>query len=53
MANLIIEVPDKLMRSLEGIAATHRMSIQQLALVARWSQMPPNRKPDPQPHSSA
>lgn len=32
MANLIIEVPDELARTLEGIAATHRMSVQQLAL---------------------
>ncbi|MGD1071260.1 MAG: hypothetical protein ABSB15_14060 [Bryobacteraceae bacterium] len=32
MANLTIEVPDELVRSLEGIAASHSMSIQQLAL---------------------
>ena len=32
MANLIIEVPDGLVRSLEGIAAAQRKSIQQLAL---------------------
>ncbi len=32
MANLIIEVPDELARSLEGIAAAQRKSIQQLAL---------------------
>jgi hypothetical protein len=32
MANLIIEVPDDLVRSLEGIAAAQRKSIQQLAL---------------------
>ena len=32
MANLIIEVPDYLVRSLEGIAAAQRKSIQQLAL---------------------
>jgi hypothetical protein len=32
MANLIIEVPDHLVRSLEGIAAAQRKSIQQLAL---------------------
>jgi hypothetical protein len=30
--NLIIEVPDELARSLEGIAATQHKSIQQLAL---------------------
>jgi hypothetical protein len=32
MANLIIEVPDNLVRSLEGIAAAQRKSMQQLAL---------------------
>jgi hypothetical protein len=32
MANLIIEVPDDLVRSLEGIAAAQCKSIQQLAL---------------------
>jgi hypothetical protein len=32
MANLIIEVPDDLVRSLEEIAAAQRKSIQQLAL---------------------
>jgi hypothetical protein len=32
MANLIIEVPDDLARSLEAIAAAQRKSIQQLAL---------------------
>jgi hypothetical protein len=32
MANLIIEVPDELVRSLEGIAAAQCKSIQQLAL---------------------
>ena len=32
MADLIIEVPDELVRSLEGIAAAQRKSIQQLAL---------------------
>jgi hypothetical protein len=32
MANLIIEVPDDLVRSLEGIAAAQRKSVQQLAL---------------------
>lgn len=32
VANLIIEVPDDLVRSLEGIAAAQRKSIQQLAL---------------------
>ena len=32
MANLIIEVPDDLVRSLEGIAAAQRKSIQQLVL---------------------
>jgi len=32
MANLIIEVPDDLVRSLEGIATAQRKSIQQLAL---------------------
>ena len=32
MANLIIEMPDDLVRSLEGIAAAQRKSIQQLAL---------------------
>jgi len=32
MANLIIEVPDDLVRGLEGIAAAQRKSIQQLAL---------------------
>ena len=30
--NLTLEVPDDLVRSLEGIAATQHMSIQQLAL---------------------
>jgi hypothetical protein len=32
MANLNIEVPDDLVRSLEGIAAAQRKGIQQLAL---------------------
>jgi hypothetical protein len=32
MANLIIELPDDLVRSLEAIAAAQRKSIQQLAL---------------------
>ena len=32
MANLNIEVPDDLARSLEGIAAAQRKSVQQLAL---------------------
>ena len=32
MANLTIEMPDDLVRSLEGIAAAQRKSIQQLAL---------------------
>ena len=32
MANLIIEVPDHLVRSLAGIAAAQRKSVQQLAL---------------------
>jgi hypothetical protein len=32
MAKLIIEVPDELVRSLEGIAAAQRKSVQQLAL---------------------
>ena len=32
MANLNIEMPDDLVRSLEGIAAAQRKSIQQLAL---------------------
>jgi hypothetical protein len=32
MANLILEVPDELVRRLEGIAATQCVSIQQLAL---------------------
>lgn len=32
MANLILEVPDELVRGLEGIAATQCMSIQQLAV---------------------
>ena len=32
MANLIIELPDDLVLSLEGIAAAQRKSIQQLAL---------------------
>jgi hypothetical protein len=32
MANLIIDMPDDMVRSLEGIAAAQRKSIQQLAL---------------------
>ena len=32
MANLIVELPDDLVLSLEGIAATQRKSIQELAL---------------------
>lgn len=32
MANLIIEVPDDLARSLEGIAAAQHKSVQQLAI---------------------
>jgi hypothetical protein len=32
MANLIIEVPDELVRSLAGVAAARRKSVQQLAL---------------------
>ena len=32
MANLTIEMPDDLVRSLEGIAAAQRKSVQQLAL---------------------
>jgi hypothetical protein len=32
MASLTIEVPDDLVRCLEGIAATQRKSVQQLAL---------------------
>jgi hypothetical protein len=32
MVNLIIQVPDELVPSLEGIAASRRMSIQQLAV---------------------
>jgi hypothetical protein len=32
MANLTIEMPDDLVRSLEGIAASQRKSVQQLAL---------------------
>jgi hypothetical protein len=32
MANLTIEIPDDLVRSLEGMAAAQRKSIQQLAL---------------------
>jgi hypothetical protein len=32
MANLTIEMPDELVRSLEGIAAAQRESVQQLAL---------------------
>ena len=31
MANLIVEMPDDLVRSLEGVAAAQRKSIQQLA----------------------
>ncbi len=32
MANLTIEMPDDLVRSLEGIAAAQHMSVQQLAI---------------------
>jgi predicted transcriptional regulator len=32
MANLTIEIPDDLVRSLEGIAAAQRKTVQQLAL---------------------
>jgi hypothetical protein len=34
MANLIIDMPDDIVRNLEGIAAAQRKSIQQLALDA-------------------
>jgi hypothetical protein len=38
MANLIIEVPDDLARSLEGIAAAQHKTIQDLG-VERWSSL--------------
>jgi hypothetical protein len=62
MANLTIEMPDDLARSLEGIAAAQRKSIQQLALEQLSSLIPENRVGSPEavlrvmqepPHPSA
>jgi len=50
MANLIIEVPDDLVRSLEDIATAQRKSIQQLAL-ERSSKRSPNLDLDPRRRS--
>ena len=51
--NLTFEVPDELARSLEGIAATQHMSIQQLTLdrLRSWFQPTPNFNPDLPLHS--
>jgi hypothetical protein len=51
MANLNIEVPDDLVRSLEGIAAVQRKSIQQLALERLSSLV--EVIPEPRPGSPA
>jgi hypothetical protein len=51
MANLIIEMPDDLARSLEGIAAARRTSVQQLALEQLSSLV--EVIPEPRPGSSA
>jgi len=53
MANLIIEVPDDLVRSLEDIATAQRKSIQQLALegLSRSSKRSPNLDLDPRRRS--
>jgi hypothetical protein len=50
MANLIVEVPDDLVRSLEGIAAAQRKSIQQLALESLRSLV--ERVPEPRAGSA-
>ena len=47
MANLILEVPDELVRTLEGIAANQRMSVQQLALERLTSLVTGNSEPRP------
>jgi hypothetical protein len=51
MANLNIEMPDDLVRSLEGIAAAQRKSVQQLALEQLSSLIGVN--PDPRAGSPA
>ena len=54
MTNLNIEMPDDLARSLEGIAAAQRKSIQQLALerlISLVKEHPRTVVPDPQPRS--
>ena len=53
MANLIIEMPDDLARSLEGVAAAQRKSIQQLALERLIALVEGVPEPvlDPQPRS--
>ena len=45
--NLTLEVPDELARSLEGLAATQHMSIQQLALDRLRSLVPANTELQP------
>jgi hypothetical protein len=52
VVNLIIEVPDELARSLEGIAATQHKSIQQLAL-ERLSSLVTGSAPEPEAGSPA
>ena len=45
--NLTLEVPDELAVSLEGIAATHHVSVQQLALDRLRSLVPPSTELQP------
>ena len=45
MANLIIDVPDDLARSLEGIAAANHKSVQQLAVERLRSLVEENAEP--------
>ena len=51
MANLTIEMPDDLVRSLEGLAAAQRKSVQQLALEQLSSLV--GAIPEPRPGSPA
>jgi len=47
MAKLILQVPDELKRTLEGIAATQRTSIQELALERLTALVTGNSAPQP------
>jgi len=47
MAKLILQVPDELKRTLEGIAATQRTSIRELALERLTALVAGNSEPQP------